>query len=268
MPAPYISVVMGVYNCPTERMLYKAIQSILNQTYRDFEFVICDDGSTNDTFRWLQNIAKTDSRIVLLRNSHNESLAKALNKCIMHARGALIARQDIDDYSQPNRFEQQVRYLRQHKEVAFVGSNCLIYNENGVYCKRVMPETPTVTDFLLNSPFIHGSLMIRKEALLQVNCYKPCGKSKKYEDYELFMRLYQKGLCGANLQQMLYSFHCDLTNRHVGYTMRMDEARVRMDGFQRLGLMPKGMIYVMKPVVLAFVPHKLQVFLKEQFHRV
>ena len=124
MKQPCISVIMGVYNCPSERMLTRAVQSILDQTFRDFEFLICDDGSQNETYQWLEKLAAKDERIVLLRNRRNMSLAYSLNRCIEHANGLYIARQDADDYSEPTRFAKQIDYLNNHPSVSLVGSNC------------------------------------------------------------------------------------------------------------------------------------------------
>lgn len=265
--SPLISVIMGVYNCHDEQMAKRAVNSILAQSFTDFEFIICDDGSTNDTYIWLKRLAETDSRIILLKNEKNESLAITLDKCLLQAKGTLIARQDIDDFSEPLRFEKQVAFLKQHKELAFVGSNCTVYDNNGIYANRIMPEKPTKKDFLKNSPYVHGTLLFRKEALVAVNGYKPCGKAKKYEDYDMLMKLYERNFIGANLQENLYNFYSDMSKPHVSFQMRLDETAVRFRGFKHLGLMPKGFFCALRPLAIALLPHKALVSLKRKCNR-
>lgn len=269
MKQPCISVIMGVYNCPSERMLTRAVQSILAQTFRDFEFLICDDGSQNETYQWLEKLAAKDERIVLLRNRRNMSLAYSLNRCIEHANGLYIARQDADDYSEPTRFAKQIDYLNNHPSVSLVGSNCNLYRGNGeIYDTRKMPLCPTRLSFLYNSPYIHGTLMLRREVFDQVGIYKMCGFCGKYEDYDLLMRIYQHKLQGVNIQECLYTFNWDLEERHIKRIMRIDETVVRLKGFCRLHLMPKGLLYALKPVAIMLLPHGMVTWLKRQLKRV
>ena len=105
---PKLSVLMGIYNEKRKEQVELAISSILNQSYRDFEFIICDDGSTKEFFLWLQEYCKTDERIRLIRNEKNAGLAVALNRCLTEAKGEYIARMDADDISLPDRFEKQI----------------------------------------------------------------------------------------------------------------------------------------------------------------
>lgn len=266
MAEPVLSVIMGVYNCPTEEMLMRAVDSVLEQTFSDLEFIICDDGSDNGTYEWLKKAAQKDKRIVLIRNKRNMSLAYSLNRCIEIARGKYIARQDADDYSVSYRFEKQLAYLSSHSQYAFVGSNCLLFDSN-VYGDRKMPQHPKKIDFLFNSPFIHGSVMFRRE-VFDSELYRPCGYSGKYEDYDLFMRLYRNKQFGANLDEELYAFYADMSERRVPKIMRFDEAAVRYNGFKELGLLPFGFVYVIKPFILAMLPNSCLLMLKRRFNRI
>ncbi|MBI5094602.1 MAG: glycosyltransferase family 2 protein [Candidatus Hydrogenedentes bacterium] len=111
--APAVSVVMSVYN--GERYLAEAIESILGQTYRDFEFIIIDDGSTDESLKIVEGYASRDNRIRLVSRP-NRGLAAALNDGIEIARAPIIARMDADDVSLPKRFEKQMLYMAQHPE--------------------------------------------------------------------------------------------------------------------------------------------------------
>lgn len=258
---PLISVIMGVHNS-NEAMLNKAVVSIISQTERDFEFLICDDGSDEKTKKLLQNISATDNRIRILTLPENKGLAEALNACLDAAVGEFIARQDDDDYSHPERFARQIKYLYDNPDVDFIGTACELFDSNGkVYGERIMPVKIDKNSFLYNSPFIHGSMMFRKKVFSD-NCYRTIGKLKRYEDYDLFMTLTAKGYKSANMSEKLYSFYFESKARKISFKSRRDEFNVRMEGFKKLGLMPKGFFYALKPLVLGLIPHSLFIKLK------
>lgn len=261
---PELSVIMGVYNCPAKEMLVRAINSILDQTFHDLEFIICDDGSTNDTFEWLSEKSRDDDRIILIKLECNKGLAVALNKCLEKAKGKYIARQDIDDYSAHTRFETQINFLDAHKNIAFVGTSCFLYDKDGIYGERHMPEFPSRKDFLFNSPFIHGTSMFRREVFEKCGNYQLIGKCHKYEDYDFFIRAYAEGFLGANINKLLYTFYSEERKNLVSRKMRLDEAAVRSRGFKRLGLMPGAVPYIIKPLLLIFIPNKILNCIKDQ----
>lgn len=175
---PLISVLMGVYNCKERSMLERSVCSIVEQTYPNWELILCDDGSTNAALLWMQNLAARDSRIRLLQNDRNLGLARTLNRCLSVANGAYLARQDDDDISKPDRFEKQIAYLESHADVDFVGSNCDLYTpDGGVSGCWKRPERPRKQDFLFNSPFIHGSILFRRRCFEKVSGYPVMEKS-------------------------------------------------------------------------------------------
>ena len=120
-----ISVIMPVYNVNGE-WLREAIDSILSQTYTNFELIIIDDGSTNDTPDILAEYVQKDSRIKIVKGEH-KGISNALNKGLDVADGEFIARMDGDDISLPERFEKQINYLRQNPDVGIVGTNLVIF---------------------------------------------------------------------------------------------------------------------------------------------
>ena len=126
---PLISVVMSVYN--GDQFLAEAIESILHQSWRDFEFIIVDDASRDTTSQILEQYQKQDDRIHLLRNEVNSGLGCSLQKGVEAARGRFIARMDADDISLPDRFEKQLNYLINHSEIKILGSGLLLIDENG-----------------------------------------------------------------------------------------------------------------------------------------
>ena len=260
---PLISVIMGVHNSRPD-LFSKAVASVLSQTEKDFEFLICDDGSDEKTKQILKETALSDNRIKLITLSENKGLANALNVCLDEAEGQFIARQDDDDYSHITRFEKQIAFMKENPEIDFIGTDCELFdNSMTVYGERIMPKTIDKNSFLYNSPFIHGSMMFRKEVFSDER-YRTVGKMRRYEDYDLFMTLTAKGFKSANMEEKLYSFYFEPTARKISFAMRKDEYKVRMEGFKKLGLMPKGFFYALKPLVLGLIPHKLFLKLKKK----
>lgn len=261
---PKISVIMGAYNIASLANFDHAMQSVLKQSETDFEFVICDDGSTDGTYDLLTEYARRDSRIKLIRNPQNQGLASALNHCLSVASGMYIARQDADDYSNQKRLKKQVSYLEEHTEIGFVGSNVLLFDETGIWGGRNFPEYPKKKDFLFTAPFVHGSLLFRSETLKAAGGYRVAKETRRTEDYELQMRLYANGVQGANLQEPLYEFCEDVQAlKRRKYQYRVDEAIVRWKGFCRLGLMPQAFPYVVKPLLVGLIPQKILMQLKD-----
>ena len=224
---PLISVIMGVHNSKTD-MLLSAVGSVLSQSVSDVELIICDDGSENGIGKTLDSIK--DSRVKLISFKENKGLAAALNACIDVASGKYIARQDDDDISLPGRFEKQIEYLENHSDIDFIGTNCELYSSGeGVYGERIMPKAVDKRSFLFNSPFIHGSMMFRRE-VFDKERYRTLGKNRKYEDYDLFMRLCADGFKSANLPEKLYRFHYDKSTRRVSFSMRCDAGSSQRTG--------------------------------------
>ena len=180
---PKISVVMSVYN--GEKHLRESIESILNQTFTDFEFIIVNDGSTDNSLEIIKSY--DDERIKIINNEENIGLTKSLNKAIKQARGVYIARQDADDISLSNRLELQFKFLEKHPEVALLGTGIYVIDENGDEIeKRIMHPNPK-RSLLKGNRFIHGSVMFRKSVIDELGAYN---ETLRYsQDYELWLRL-------------------------------------------------------------------------------
>lgn len=256
---PKVSVIMGVYNLANRDILEKAIFSILNQTFKDFEFIICDDGSTDNTFEIVKDICKNDNRVVFLQNEVNKGLAYVLNKCLDNAKGEYIARMDADDECYLDRFEKQVKFLDENLDYGVVTSNAEVFDENGVWRKLIHNEEIQKEDFLFNNPIVHSAVMVRKSVYDMVNGYRDLKMTYRVEDYDLFMRIFYNGVKIRTIQEYLFRFREDKnTFKRRKYRYRINEARVRIYGFRLLKLFPKGMIYVMKPLIFGLLPFNLQ----------
>lgn len=249
-----ISVLMGTYNEKKEYVI-RAIESILKQTYAEFEFIICDDASEEEFFQWLKEYCKKDERIILLRNEKNIGLAPTLNRCLDCAKSQYVARMDADDVSRKTRFEKQKAFLDENTDYALVGSNVLLIDENASWGGRKLPANPEKNDFLFGSPFVHPAIMVRRSALVELSGYAEGKFACRTEDYELFMRLYAKGYKGHNLQESLFEYREERGSfQKRKYRYRINEARVRYRGFKSLDILQGHMLYVIKPLIVGLIP--------------
>lgn len=185
---PLISVVMPVFN--TERYVHRAIESILHQTLKNFEFIILNDGSTDNTFKIIKTYKKKDKRIRLINNQRNLRIAQTLNKAISYARTDLIARMDADDIAHLKRLEVQYLYLKRHPEVAIVGTNISIINEGEeeIWKREYPTKSKDLKKIMFRySPFAHPSVMFRKKVFDEVGGYNP--KMVPCEDIDLWFKI-------------------------------------------------------------------------------
>lgn len=264
---PRISVIMGVFNCKNEELLNKSVMSIINQTFTDWEFIICNDGSTDNTLLKLKKLEKLDSRIKVVSYDKNKGLANALNICISYAQGEYIARQDDDDISYPNRFEEQIKLLEKYSEYSIVGAEAEVFDDSGVWGEYKVEENPTKETFLWTNPFIHPVVMMRKEDLIKSGCYRVAKETRRCEDYDLFMRMYSKGYCGYNIQKKLYKYRIvNGSEKYRPMKYRIDEAIVRWIGYKKMGILIKGIPFVFKPVIIGLIPQKIfKIIRKKQY---
>lgn len=189
-----ISVVMSVYNTPID-ILEQAIDSILSQTKKDFEFIIINDGSEETVSDWLKHVADCDERIVVIENENNKGLPASLNIGIAASKGKYIARMDSDDISEKDRFAIQFRYMEENPDVAAVGSYAYELGTDRLIKphESVDQEYRRIEMEFLNAGVIHPSAFLRKDFLdrLKIVYDENCLKA---QDYELWSRLIQVGL--------------------------------------------------------------------------
>lgn len=197
-----ISVIMPVYN--GEKYLSEAIDSILNQTFSDFEFIIINDCSTDNT----ENIIKSydDKRIRYIKNEKNLGVAETLNKGLDMAQGEFIARMDADDISLPNRFEKQLMFMNKHKNIGVCGTWIEFFGEREGIFKNTINSEQAKVDLLFNSCLAHPSVMIRKNILTQYDLYyNPT--YEQMEDYELWCRISHIADI-SNIPYVLLKYRC------------------------------------------------------------
>mgnify|MGYP006274477851 FL=1 len=212
---PAISVLMPVYNA--EPYLAEAIESILNQTFEDFEFLIINDGSTDNSAQIIDAYAQKDSRIIKIDNEENIGLAASLNVGLKQCNGAYIARMDADDISLPKRFEVQKKYLEQHSDIDLVGTFCSRFDDAGTYnTVSLLPHRDYLTAIsVFRMPVIHATIMFRRELYdNEIYIYNPDYMAA--EDAELFSRLIFLNQLSVNLiPERLYLYRINLNSNQV-----------------------------------------------------
>lgn len=259
-----ISIAMGVYNPADKKRFYRAVRSVISQTFTDWELLLYDDGSEPEFAAVIAGAAKLDARIRYIRGNQNRGLAYALNECIRQAKGEFVARMDDDDWCHKERLACQAAFLDTHPKFAWVGSNAELADEQGVWGYQRMPEFPKKKDFLFNLPYIHPTVMFRKKALEEVGGYCTSTKIRQCEDYELFMRLQAQGYRGYNIQKALLQYREDYESvKKRTYARRIREMKVRQRGFQQLNLLNSRTVgYVVKPLLVGAVPAPVHHYIK------
>lgn len=164
---PLVSIIMSVYN--EEERVKKCINSILNQDYKNFEFLIVDDFSEDNTLEVLNKFSREDSRIKIFKNKSNLGLTKNLNFLIKKSSGDFVARQDADDTSKQDRIKKQVKTF-QSLDLDVVGSRAIV-EQTGKTIPSLSYYLPLKISMLYKNPFIHGTLVFKKRILEKVNFY-------------------------------------------------------------------------------------------------
>ena len=260
---PKISVLMGAYNCG--KTIGASLESIQAQTFTDWEIIVCDDGSSDNSAEVVQKYAEKDARIKLISNDRNYGLAYTLNRCIEASSGEYCARMDGDDLCDPLRFEKQVRFLMENPQYGFVSTTMKRFDEKGVYQNPPIqePYEPTVKDFVKGSPFCHGPVMIRRAAYLAIEGYRVRKETLGVEDYDLWFRLYEKGIKGCMLREPLYSMFDgrDAAHRRT-FKRRLNEVWVRKEGYKAIKAPVFLRIYLLKPILIGLMPQWLYKLLR------
>ncbi len=264
MDNPLVSVIMAVYNQFDDAVMKTAINSILNQTYSNLEFLIWDDGSCCEAAEKILELEKMDSRIRVLCCDENHGLAFSLNECILRAKGKYIARMDVDDFSMPDRIEKQVEFLENNPEYSWCGTNAELFDSQGIWGHRPYPEVPTMKDYYRFSPFVHPSVVFRADIFSEDRGYLATEETLRCEDYEIFMHLTQRGLKGYNLQEYLFRYRETRESyRKRTVKSRLNEAKTRYKLYKDMGkLFPFGWIFVLRPVIAILLPAFLLEYIK------
>lgn len=262
-----ISIIMGIYNC--EKTLDEAIESILNQTYKDWKLIMCDDGSIDKTYQLAERYAKKYKNIMLIKNESNRGLNYTLNHCLEYVDTKYVARMDADDISLPTRLEEEIKFLEKNNEYAFVSCSMIYFDENGEWGRGTSKREPIKEDFIHGSPFCHAPCMVRTEAYKRVKGYSENKWLLRVEDYHLWYKMYLFGYKGYNIEAPLYKMRDDkdaISRRKFKY--RLNETYVKWLIFKNFEISYVKIIYVIKPLLIGLLPKFLYKKLHQKMHNV
>lgn len=254
---PKISIIMGIYNC--ESTLEECLNSIINQTYTNWEVIMCDDCSKDNTYLIAKRYEeKFKGKIKVIRNKKNIKLAATLNKCLQYSTGDYIARVDSDDICMENRFERQVGFLEENKEYDLVGSQMLVFSDDKILGKKSIPEYPNKYTQRYSNPFAHPTVLVRKKVFDRLGGYSTSERNKRCEDVELWFRFYENNFKGYNIQEALYMYREDAKSlKKRKFKDAIDCACVYYSGFKKLKYPKKYYIYILKPIIANIIPKKV-----------
>ena len=233
---------MPAYN--SARYLRESVTSLLNQTFEDFELIIIDDGSTDDTLALLRELTKSDCRVRIVTQA-NRGIANSCNAALSLARGEFVARMDADDVSLPERFEKHVAYMREHPDCAVVGSRVMLIDPFGSPLHS--PHHDVDHDKILAGlmagvgwSIVQPAAMMRRSTMLAVGGYRTGIDAS--EDLDLFLRMGEHGKL-ANLPEVLLNYrqHPDSANHTRVAEQDANKRRIITDAYSRKGLpLPDG----------------------------
>lgn len=257
-----VSLIMSVYN--GEAFLKDTIDSVLSQTFKDFEFVIVNDGSVDNSLMIINQFLSKDPRIKLVNNSKNLGLTKSLNIGIQHSTGEYIARLDAGDFSYPDRFEQQVKFLDQNSDIGLVGTWAYIVDDKRKKLKELKYPTDDriiKKDLIKYNPFVHSSIMFRRSIATQIGFY-----NEEYfyaQDYDLYFRLLPI-MKFANIPSFLVEYR--RYAKSITSTKNREQVlfanKARKYAIEN-GFYPRyNYVYVFKNYLISLIPTRLKFFIK------
>jgi|GEM_PF-5769777 len=253
---PKISVIMGAYNSAST--MHAALDSLFAQDFSDFEVVITDDGSKDDTPQILVEYAARFPTLKICKHPRNLGLASALNTSIAHASGEYLVRQDCDDLSAPERFKVLVAHIDADPTIDVLGTYFRVMDHNGKIWGMVRyPEVAERDQWMRGTQVAHATVIMKKASVIAVGGYDP--KAIRVEDYDLWLRMIGKGMTIKTLPLPLYTVAWDIGDyKRRTAKARWQEFKFRFTRFRELGFGLRGCLFSLKPLLLILLPRTLQ----------
>jgi len=265
MKKPLLSVVMVVYN--GEKYLKQAIESVLNQPFKNFELIIVDDGSTDNTSLILSYYKKKDKRIIVIKNKKNKGSFYSRNRAINLSKGCYVAIMDSDDIALPNRFIEQIKFLKQNRHVSAVGSWAKVINSEGAIIGDLKPPTNYEVikrQIIRTNCLVHSTLMAKKEVFIEF----PYDENLPFAaDYDFLIRMVRKYVF-VNLPKILIKYR--MHNENISTRFRKKQLKCALK--VRYSAIKKGyyplwtLIFLSKPFLEYLLPLKFVRFQKQFFN--
>lgn len=256
-----ITILMPVYNC--DSTLSEALDSLIGQTYKHWKCVLCDDCSTDNTYKIAEDYCNRYSdKFILIKNDINQGLNISLNNCLSYADTEYIARMDGDDISVSERLEKEIAFLDNNKKFDVVSCPMIYFDKAGEFRIGSVPEIPSAEQVVLGSCVCHGPSMTRTAAIKNVGGYSVGKKIMRVEDVDLWIKLYVNGSRFYNIQTPLYKMRDDRNAiKRRKYKYRINSTMVRLRGCNQLRLGFICKIKCFSPMVIGLIPKPIYVLL-------
>ncbi len=265
-----ITVIMPVYNA--EQFLESAVKSILSQTFANFEFLICDDCSSDDSGRILQVFANQDQRVKLCRNNKNIGVVATLNRLLTLASSPYIARMDADDIALPDRLEKQYRFMQTNPHIDIIGGQLEIINETNdtIGYRRYATDSVTIKkNALCANPLAHPTVFMKKKLFDTLDGYRDIPGC---EDYDLWLRAIKNGAKLANHPDVLLRYRISsgqIKQRNMKTSLYSTISLQQKYLFLREFFSLKALFFNLTELVLLIFPNSflLQLFMKATYRK-
>lgn len=258
-----ISVIMGIYNCAAT--LVEALDSIANQTYTDWEIIMCDDGSSDKTYEIAEKYIQQhpEYRIKLIRHNKNKGLNQTLNDCLEIATGDYIGRMDADDISLPKRFEKEMAEFEKDPNLSVVSCPMIYFDENGDWGSGKCDNTyPKKENLVFGTVHAHAPCLVKAETFRAVKGYSVGKRLLRVEDWHLWIKIYASGRYGKNLSEPLYKMRDDqLAAKRRKFKFRLNEAYVSRLAVKTFNLPKRMYFYSIRFIIVGLIPTPLYNFL-------
>ena len=260
-----ISILIPVYN--SEKYLENSINSIINQTHKEWKIIAINDGSTDNSAQILKKFKKKlGKKMILLNNKKNKGIAYSLNKGLSLIETKFFGRQDSDDISKNDRLEVLIEYLNKNPKYNFISSKMQsISDKRLIFPLNEFTKFPVFENFVRSLPFCNAPTVFRSSILKSNIKFNTSNKyRKRFEDYEFFFKCYQKGYLGFNISKVTYFVRQDLNYyKKINLVDRLREASIKLMIFKRFNLKLRMMYHVFIPILKILIPNILfKTFLK------
>ena len=248
-----ISVLIGIYNCAST--LVEALDSLYAQTYKRFKIILCDDGSTDDTYNVAFNYASKHDNIILVKNDKNMGLNYTLNHCLEYADTEFVARMDGDDISLPERFEKEISFLDGHPEYAVVSGPMIYFDEKGDFKSGIGHGEVKKQDFIKTSVICHAPCMGRTAVFKEVGGYTVDKRLLRIEDYHLWFKIFSAGHKLYMLSEPIYKMRDDRNAfKRRTFKSRVNATRLRLKVYKHLGIPIRYYPTAFKGLIVGVLP--------------
>ena len=253
-----LTVLMSAYN--SEHFISETIDSILNQTFKDFIFLIIDDCSTDNTLKIIKEYEEKDKRIEIIKNNINLGFTNSLNNGIKRIKSDYIARMDSDDICDPTRFEKQMNYMQKHN-LDICGTNLIYFDDKGELGRKKYRDVKDT--ILIESPICHASTIIKREYFDKYGGYNP--EYKVAQDYDLWLKFYSKGAKFGIVPEYLFFYrqHPQMAKASKTKLTLKNTIKIKLNAMKNYGIKFgfRGWLRLIAEMILYLLPSRVILFL-------